>query len=53
MGRRLYYRDSYGRVRQCRQAGRARSGGGSVVPARFFVLVLLALAVLMVLASIR
>jgi hypothetical protein len=57
MGRRLYYRDSYGRVRRDRQAGRTGSGrsasGRSATPARFFILVLLALTVLVVLASVH
>ncbi len=37
--RRLYYRDSYGRVRRGRLAGQGISGG-SGAPARFFVTVL-------------
>lgn len=57
MGRRLYYRDSYGRVRRDRQAGRTSSGrsasGGSAIPARFFILVLRVLTVLVALASVH
>ena len=46
-GRRLYYRDSYGQWRQYRR-GQYRSGP----PARFVVIVLVALAAIMVLASL-
>lgn len=52
MGRRLYYRDSYGRVHRDRQAERG-SSAGSALSARFALIVLLALAVLVVLASIH
>ena len=45
-GRRLYYRDSYGRWREHR--GQYRSG----VPARFAVLALVVLAAIMVIASL-
>jgi len=49
--RRLYYRDSYGRVRRDHQAERA-SSGGSVIPAKVAVLVLVVLAVFVVFASL-
>ena len=49
--RRLYYRDSYGRVRRGRLAGPGISGG-SGTPARFFVTVLMVLAGIVVLASL-
>jgi hypothetical protein len=45
--RRLYYRDSYGRVHGDRGA-KGRQG----IPARFFVIVLVVLAAIMVLASV-
>ncbi len=45
--RRLYYRDSWGRVRWDRGVGGRRG-----VPARFFVRALLVLAVIVVLASV-
>ena len=50
MGRRLYYRDSYGRLRRDRRAERA--SGVSRIPARFFVLTLVVLAAIVVLASL-
>jgi hypothetical protein len=53
MGRRLYYIDSYGRAHRDRQAEKARSKGGSGMPGRTVLLVLVALAVLMVLASVH
>ena len=49
--RRLYYRDSYGRIRRGRLAGPGISGG-SGTPARFFVTVLMVLAGIVVLASL-
>jgi Flp pilus assembly protein TadB len=49
--RRLYYRDSYGRVHRDRQAERSTSGD-SGLPARFFVTALLVLAAIVVLASL-
>jgi hypothetical protein len=49
--RRLYYRDSYGRIRPGRLAGLGISGG-SGTPARFFVTVLMVLAGIVVLASL-
>ena len=49
--RRLYYRDSYGRVRRGRLAGQGIAGG-SGAPARFFVTVLLVLAGIVVIASL-
>jgi hypothetical protein len=52
MGRRLYYRDSYGRLRRDRRAERALRSSRSRIPARFFVAGLVALAVIMVLASL-
>ena len=52
MGRRLYYRDSYGRVHRDRRAERAVRSGGTRISARFFVAVLVVLAVFMVLASL-
>ena len=53
MARRLYYRDSYGRVHQDRRAGRpAASPARPAMPARFFVRVLLLLAAIVVLASL-
>jgi hypothetical protein len=45
--RRLYYRDSYGRVYTDRE-----SGGRRGTPARFFVTALLVLAAIVVLASL-
>jgi hypothetical protein len=51
MGRRLYYRDSYGRVHRDREAERA-SSGGSGLPAKWAVITLLALAAFIVLASL-
>jgi len=45
--RRLYYRDSYGRVHRDRGA-EGRQG----IPARFFVTALMVLAAIMVLASV-
>ena len=45
--RRLYYRDSYGRVRRDRESESRRG-----VPARFFVMALLVLAAILVLASL-
>lgn len=45
--RRLYYRDSYGRVRRDRES-ESRHG----IPARFFVMALLILAAILVLASL-
>jgi hypothetical protein len=48
--RRLYYRDSYGRVHRDRQA-ETRTSSGSGIPARFFVTTLLILAGIMVIAS--
>ena len=45
--RRLYYRDSYGRVRRARGA-EGRQG----IPARFFVTTLMVLAAIVVLASV-
>ena len=51
MGRRLYYRDSYGCVQRDRQAER-NAGGSSGLPARPFVTALMVLAILMVLASL-
>jgi len=50
MGRRLYYRDSYGRVHRDRRA--ERDSGGSAMPARFFLTVLMLLAAIVVLASV-
>lgn len=50
MGRRLYYRDSYGRLRRDRRA--ERGSGVSRMPARFFVLALVVLAAIVVLASL-
>jgi hypothetical protein len=49
--RRLYYRDSYGRVRRGRLAGLGISGG-SGTPVRFFVTVLMVLAGIVVIASL-
>jgi hypothetical protein len=49
--RRLYHRDSYGRVRRRRLAGQGIPGG-SGTPARFFVSVLMVLAGIVVLASL-
>lgn len=49
--RRLYYRDSYGRVRRDRQAEQ-RISSGSGIPARFFVTALMVLAAIVVLASL-
>src|SRR5712691_7729663 len=51
MGRRLYYRDSYGRAQRDRQAER-QSGSSSGLPARPFLTALMILAILMVLASL-
>jgi hypothetical protein len=51
MGRRLYYRDSYGRMHRDRQAERGASGG-SGLPMRPFLTALMVLAILMVLASL-
>jgi hypothetical protein len=51
MGRRLYYRDSYGRWHRDRQAERA-SFGRSLISARGTLIVLLAFAALVVLASL-
>jgi hypothetical protein len=45
--RRLYYRDSYGRVHRDRES-ESRHG----IPARFFVMVLLVLVAVVVLASL-
>jgi hypothetical protein len=53
MGRRLYYIDSYGRAHRDRQAEKARPKSGSGMPGRTALLVLVALAVLMVLASVH
>jgi hypothetical protein len=50
MGR-LYYRDSFGRVRRDRRAGQIIPSG-SGIPARFFVTALLALAAIVVLVSL-
>lgn len=49
--RNLYYRDSYGRVRRLSRAEQ-RISSGSGMPARFFVTVLMALAVIVVIASL-
>jgi hypothetical protein len=51
MARRLYCRDSYGRVQRARDAER-RTGGGSALPGRLALKALLILAVIMVLASL-
>jgi hypothetical protein len=51
MGRRLYYRDSYGRVQRDRQTER-RGGSSSGLSVRPFVTALMILAILMVLASL-
>jgi hypothetical protein len=51
MGRRLYYRDSYGRWHRDREAERA-SPGRSLISARGALIVLLVLAALVVLASL-
>jgi hypothetical protein len=51
MGRRLYYRDSYGRVHRDRAAERG-SSGGSVIPMKAAVIMLLVLAAFVVLASL-
>jgi hypothetical protein len=45
--RRLYYRDSYGRVHRDRG-----SGGRPGIPARFFVTALMVLAAIVVLAAL-
>lgn len=45
--RRLYYRDSYGRVRRDRES-ESRPG----IPARFFVMALLVFAAIVVLTSL-
>ncbi len=49
MARHLYYRDSYGRWQRDRQAEKS-SGGG--MPAKFAVIALVVIAVIMVLASL-
>jgi hypothetical protein len=49
--RRLYYRDSYGRIHRDRHTER-RISIGSGIPARFFLIALMVLAAIMVLASL-
>ncbi len=49
MGRRLYYQDSYGRVRRDRRAERC-AGSGSGLHMKPFILTLMVLAAFIVLA---
>jgi hypothetical protein len=54
MGRRLYYQDSYGNIRRARDAERASSrSGGSPFRARGILLLLVAMALIMVIASVH
>ena len=48
--RRLYYLDSYGRVRRDRQAEK-RTSSSSGMPAKFFLTILMLLAGIIVIAS--